>query len=354
MVKRRYYESIPPAEEGSREMPQSWNVRKVKKGIMLCLAIAAGVMMVSSLPRLVTFPSSDEMEAAYEQGSSIFRVHQAQRTADLASRSVNNLNEDAKTAKHHHGSFNVTDGCEATVMIVRHCEKGDIREHCALNGYQRALYLASLFGDGEERWPAPSYIFALSPGGRHNRRKMNFREIETVLPLANKAGVTIDDSFTLSHSYELVDDIHEGLQAGKVCGKLVLICWKHSEIGHLAHHLGCGPVQGCPTHYRGKNFDDIWQIKFVFRTLDHSNRKSLKLNHHPQWRVYGSVQPESFDPLALSKKLGDYPPGGKDRGGKWMDQVDHIPERGARGASEDWTPTRVGFGIDESPKNSAR
>jgi hypothetical protein len=29
-----------------------------------------------------------------------------------------------------------------------------------------------------------------------------------------------------------------------------------------------------------------------------------------KWNVFGSVQPEHFDPLAFSKSVGDYPPGG--------------------------------------------
>ena len=29
-----------------------------------------------------------------------------------------------------------------------------------------------------------------------------------------------------------------------------------------------------------------------------------------KWNIFGSVQPENFDPLAFSKSVGDYPPGG--------------------------------------------
>jgi hypothetical protein len=29
-----------------------------------------------------------------------------------------------------------------------------------------------------------------------------------------------------------------------------------------------------------------------------------------KWNVFGNVQPEHFDPLAFSKSVGDYPPGG--------------------------------------------
>jgi hypothetical protein len=35
-----------------------------------------------------------------------------------------------------------------------------------------------------------------------------------------------------------------------------------------------------------------------------------------KWNVFGNVQPENFDPLAFSKSVGDYPPGGTSAGSK--------------------------------------
>lgn len=159
-------------------------------------------------------------------------------------------NKYAKKVTDEHGTIHympVQNGCEATVMLVRHCEKEDIREHCSYQGFERSVYLASLFGDGKnDRWPLPSYIFALSPAGRDNARKMNFREIETVEPLATKAGVTIDDSYPVHRGAEMASEVLTFLQSGQMCGKLTVISWKHSEISHLAHKLGCGPFEGCP------------------------------------------------------------------------------------------------------------
>jgi hypothetical protein len=123
-------------------------------------------------------PSEEEMSLAHENDVSILtgglqQMRSAQFIADSSFLTGH---------KHHKKIFtevrgDAPEGCEATVVIIRHCEKGSIREHCSYPGFERSVYLATLFGDDGERWPAPSQIFALSPG-RH--KKMNFREMELV------------------------------------------------------------------------------------------------------------------------------------------------------------------------------
>jgi hypothetical protein len=228
----------------------------------------------------------------------------------------------------HSHNHKLNDGCELTVMLVRHCEKGSVREHCDFNGFERSVYLASQFGDGrKDRWPLPSYIFALNPSGRQNEKKLNLREIETVLPLAKKTGVRIDDSYNEGEEYKLAKDMINHMKTGKMCGKLAIISWKHSLIGHLARKFGCGPSEGCPQDYRGKDFDSVWLLRFLYATPQHSLRKSLKLEHGPSWFVYGSVQREGFDPLAMSKQYGDYPSRGTPTAGRWIADTYAYPER---------------------------
>jgi hypothetical protein len=111
-------------------------------------------------------PSEEEMSLAHENDVSILtgglqQMRSAQFIADSSFLTGH---------KHHKKIF-------TEVVIIRHCEKGSIREHCSYPGFERSVYLATLFGDDGERWPAPSQIFALSPG-RH--KKMNFREMELV------------------------------------------------------------------------------------------------------------------------------------------------------------------------------
>jgi len=218
-------------------------------------------------------------------------------------------------------------GCEATVMLLRHCEKENEFEHCNYVGYERAAYLPSLFGDDGERWPKPSYIYALNPGGRHNKWKKNFREVELILPLAEKANATVNADYGESHTSQLAKEFHDMLKSGEMCGKLAVISWKHEALPRLARHLGCGPVEGCPLDYRGSTFDQVWQIKFVYRVPLHpTTKKEAKremLPHNPSWWVYGSTQLEGFDPLAFSKHAGDYPTEGKGTGASWMFDFEH-------------------------------
>lgn len=95
-----------------------------------------------------------------------------------------------KTAKI--SSFMPKNGCEATVQIIRHCEKDEFSSihHCNYQGFERAQFLQSLYGDRttNARWPIPSKIYALSGRrekirGHHVKwKKMVYREVETVLP----------------------------------------------------------------------------------------------------------------------------------------------------------------------------
>jgi hypothetical protein len=157
------------------------------------------------------------------------------------------------------------EGCEGTVLIMRHCEKGSIREHCNYLGYERSVYLATLFGDGA-KWPAPAYILAEAPGARRNPEKMNFREVETVLPLSEKFNLTVDTTYSTIDTNKLARKVQGMMRSGEMCGKLVVVSWKHSKVPHLAQNLGCGPVDGCPVHYKKNDFDHIWQLKVCTHT----------------------------------------------------------------------------------------
>lgn len=124
---------------------------------------------------------------------------------------------------------------------------------------------------------------------------------------------------------------------------MTLISWKHSNIGHLAHHLGCGPSEGCPIDYHGTTFDEVWTIKFVYHKAEHSKRKDLSLPKYPEWDVYGSVQAEGFDPLSFSKSVGDYPKGGTSHGARWKTSEVAYPERRKYSDTAGWRETRLGF-----------
>ena len=118
-------------------------------------------------------------------------------------------------------------GCEATILLLRHCEKESEYEHCNYVGYERAAFLPTLFGDGDERWPTPNYVFALNPGDRGTTWKKNFREVELILPLAEKANVTINAAYGADDASHLARHYHEMLKSGEACGKLAVVSWKH-------------------------------------------------------------------------------------------------------------------------------
>lgn len=321
-AKRSDYESI--GDSGA-----SWRTKS-----LLALAVAALLFVVA----LCCTSSTLELPLAEIHVPLLGRTRNAQRLAD-------NYRHDFLTTKLPHIQTNLDpppEGCEATVLLLRHCEKNDIREHCDLIGYERSVYLASLFGDGDERWPTPSFLYAEGPGARSNPHKLNFREIETIGPLAHKTGVTVSSVYTSKTVNHLANELLTLLQSGALCGKLAVVVWKHSQIGHLAHHLGCGPMQGCPLDYSGRSFDDVWEIRFAYRNYLHSTKKSLKVSRKPEWHVFGSVQQEHFDPLAFSKVAGDYPPGGASTGASWLPQAVQIPEREAPEDTSVWQRLQQG------------
>jgi hypothetical protein len=221
-------------------------------------------------------------------------------------------------------------GCEGTIMLLRHCEKGNLKSHCNYSGYERSVYLASLFGDKKaERWPKPSDIYALNRARiskkKKHLKKVNLREVETVQTLASKHNIAINQEYTVDTTDELAEHLLRKVVDGDICGKLVVVSWKHSDIPRLAQYLGCGPLEGCPISYHGKDFDSVWMIRYVFATF-HSQtptattattQKSITTTMEDsgssvtKWMVFGSVQQQNFDPLAFSKSVGDYPPGGK-------------------------------------------
>jgi hypothetical protein len=137
-------------------------------------------------------PTEEEMDLAREFETSFLSIRSAQLLADSSI-----LNRPDTRSLHKHFLEKVypdpEEGCEATVILVRHCEKGSVREHCSYPGYERSVYLASLFGDDNERWPAPSAIFAENP--HRHKNKMNFREIELVGPTSEKLNGAYSTSF---------------------------------------------------------------------------------------------------------------------------------------------------------------
>lgn len=223
-------------------------------------------------------------------------------------------------------------GCESTVLLVRHCEKdvptvddNSNEQHCSYLGLERAHYLTTLFGT---RWPIPTHLYALS-ATRSNHD--NFREIETLQPLAHYANITINQQFTTRETEDLVSDIFSRLRDS--CGKLSVIAWKHTAMPELAQALGCS---NCPHEYPQDNYDQVWQLKYVYQhdpqvvdhdsSLHHSrhwhrNQNAKKLDLTSIWKLYSSVVEQQFDPLEFSFRSGNYPHDKVESGGRWAHEI---------------------------------
>jgi len=294
----------------------------------------------------------------------VWRLHvsnmerRAQLPAKVAAQALDRLNHHiAKQSRH------VEKLCESTILLTRHCEKEgpyttdakDETEHCSYIGYERASHLASLFGP-DARWPTPSHLFALTPARRGDH--LNFREWETLKPLSDQSAVVTEIQSRMS----LPKQYFELLQSGDLCGKVVVVSWKHEFIPELARNLGCGPKNGCPNAYPEESFDQVWQLKFVFHPEQPPLKDEHKLKKHTNftafdegeevdddeyvndpdgndggrrlllrerslkkgfsnhgWNVYATVNYQNFDPLAYSKQIGDYPEEGSPKGGSWND-----------------------------------
>jgi len=232
-----------------------------------------------------------------------------------------------------HQSKIISKGCESTMLIIRHCEKQGPSEtdhngnfHCSYLGQERSYFLTTLF---ETRWPAPSQLFALTPErGDH----LNFREYETLYQLSIKTGISIE----LADQDSLPKKYFGLLKSGDMCGKLTVVSWKHDLFGDLTNKLGCTANDGCPEMFPESEFDQAWQLKFVFHPVapenlqeeqeffnNQTNRyRNLKSSSDKVgWRVFGTVSTQGFDPLAFSYKAGDYPEGGIPTGGNWKNEL---------------------------------
>ena len=189
---------------------------------------------------------------------------------------------------------------------------------------ERAHFLPTLFGSKPHQWPNPSYLYALSPDrGGHS----NYRQLETLNPIATKLGLTINHDFNEGQEVDIANHVFETMASGDLCGKLTIISWTHRSLPQLASALGCGPFNeesgGCPWRYPEDDFDQVWQLKYVYEpaavVLKHTKRQ--KHQRTAQWSVYPTITAMNFDPLAFSNAAGDYPDGGKETGGAWSKEL---------------------------------
>lgn len=227
----------------------------------------------------------------------------------------------------------VSAGCETTILLMRHCEKygplvhGNKNQHCSYLGFERAHFMSkTLFGSSKSggMWPNPSLLYALSPDrGSHD----NYRQVETLTPTATKLGLNINTDFKEGEEVAIAINVFQKIASGEMCGNTTVISWTHRSLPQLAAALGCGRFTpqngGCPARYPEDSFDQVWMLKYVYEPESVVLPRKKQKKHAPsnQWAVYPTVTQMGFDPLKFSHMVGDYPEGGKARGGAWSKEL---------------------------------
>ena len=143
----------------------------------------------------------------------------------------------------------------AQVIIIRHAEKPETGNQLSPQGFQRAGALVDFF----EHAPAvnqhgtPAAIYAMAPKGANG----SLRPIQTVTPLADALGLTINKTYLRDQLTALVQDIlgNPGYQ-----GKMVLVCWEHNVIPEMVQDFGW---TSAPDSWAGEVFDRAWILNFT-------------------------------------------------------------------------------------------
>ncbi|RSM03750.1 hypothetical protein CDV31_010369 [Fusarium ambrosium] len=130
-----------------------------------------------------------------------------------------------------------------TVYFIRHGEKPEEGNGLNAEGQQRAQCLRSVFGASSQY--NIGHIMAQTYKSSGARK----RPYDTVLPLAQDLGLTVDTSCDRDDSECVKDFVKNYEGTGNI-----LICWEHKRLNNLAQELGADDVDNYPSD----RFDIIW------------------------------------------------------------------------------------------------
>ncbi|OOF93623.1 hypothetical protein ASPCADRAFT_209565 [Aspergillus carbonarius ITEM 5010] len=133
---------------------------------------------------------------------------------------------------------------DSTVYLIRHGEKpSNGGTGLSSVGSERAQCLTHVFGPDSDY--NIGYIIAEQPKSDGKRD----RPYETVLPLAEELGLTVDTSCTKTDAKCVKKLVKHYSGSGNI-----LICWEHGELTDIVEELG---DDNAPT-YPSDRFDLIW------------------------------------------------------------------------------------------------
>jgi hypothetical protein len=151
------------------------------------------------------------------------------------------------------------------IMVIRHAEKptnspppygvtdeGEREgESLTVRGWQRAGALAALLApaDGSFQNSAlaePRFIYASKPTKRNGSR----RPLETVLPLAEKLAIRVNDNFAKGDYEEMLEEV-------LLCRGVVLVSWQHDFIPKIANRV-LGDETSVPQEWPDDRYDVTW------------------------------------------------------------------------------------------------
>jgi hypothetical protein len=154
-----------------------------------------------------------------------------------------------------------------TILIIRHAEKpGESwpgsgltpdgfpdKKSLVIRGWERAGSWSALFGAGLSGpdYPTPSAIYAADPNATTGDEPSQ-RPYETVIPLADRLGLTADTTYAVGQEDQLANAIDS--QIG-----VVLVAWEHKAIARdlLPAIAKEQSLPGMPTNWNGMRFDVV-------------------------------------------------------------------------------------------------
>lgn len=138
------------------------------------------------------------------------------------------------------------DHVPAKIFLIRHGEKvSDDSIGLSKAGKQRAQCIADLFSQNDKKVDAIITQDFKSDGSR-------IRPYETVKPLADRLGLTIDHHCDRDDDDCAADTVSDAADDG---AKTILICWEHDALSDIADQLGIDDLE-----YPDDRFDIVFQM----------------------------------------------------------------------------------------------